>query len=314
MGSLERAEGATPRLARRARQHDQRQDQYWVAEPHRRRPSCPRSTWCRASATTGPQPRCRAGALPLPAARRQQPRACSTSPRPTTACGSHRCIPASPSTTSVSATGFELAIDADVAETRAPTAEELALIREVVDPTRPARDRKCRTLEPRSTPRRAACSASATRSCRRAWATWPARGSRRPRARPAGSASSRRATMPLRRARAGHREGAGAHRRTVRREPARRRRRRRSTRRPARAPGREGRVVRAGAERSVDQAAQGRRRRGGAVGRRAPPRRKGGCVGRRRGARARAARAAATPARCPPRCCCRRSSTQSTSR
>ncbi|HEY3830996.1 MAG TPA: CoA-transferase [Acidimicrobiia bacterium] len=32
------------------------------------------------------------------------------------------------------ATGFELAIDGDVAETRAPTAEELALIRDVVDP------------------------------------------------------------------------------------------------------------------------------------------------------------------------------------
>lgn len=35
----------------------------------------------------------------------------------------------------VAATGFELAIAPDVTETRAPSAEELALIREVIDPT-----------------------------------------------------------------------------------------------------------------------------------------------------------------------------------
>jgi acyl CoA:acetate/3-ketoacid CoA transferase beta subunit len=35
----------------------------------------------------------------------------------------------------VAATGFELAIDADVPETRLPTDEELELIRAVIDPT-----------------------------------------------------------------------------------------------------------------------------------------------------------------------------------
>jgi hypothetical protein len=34
----------------------------------------------------------------------------------------------------VANTGFELAIDADVPQTREPTAEELRLLREVVDP------------------------------------------------------------------------------------------------------------------------------------------------------------------------------------
>lgn len=41
------------------------------------------------------------------------------------------------------ATGFELAVDGEVATTRLPTAEELRLIREVIDPNR-ARDREVR--------------------------------------------------------------------------------------------------------------------------------------------------------------------------
>jgi acyl CoA:acetate/3-ketoacid CoA transferase beta subunit len=35
----------------------------------------------------------------------------------------------------VASTGFELAIDGDIPETRQPTAAELALIREVIDPS-----------------------------------------------------------------------------------------------------------------------------------------------------------------------------------
>ena len=53
---------------------------------------------------------------------------------PTTACG---CVSVHPGVTVddvVAATGFELAIDGDVPQTRLPTDDELRLIREVIDP------------------------------------------------------------------------------------------------------------------------------------------------------------------------------------
>ena len=71
--------------------------------------------------------------------RRHQPRACSTSRRPTTGCACARVHPGVTVDEVVAATGFELVVAGDVPETRLPTDEELALIREVIDPNGLAR-------------------------------------------------------------------------------------------------------------------------------------------------------------------------------
>ena len=49
-------------------------------------------------------------------------------------CGSARCTPASASKTCVAATGFELVVPDEVPRTRLPDAEELRIMREVLDP------------------------------------------------------------------------------------------------------------------------------------------------------------------------------------
>ena len=94
-------EGAAARLPRRAGQHDQRHDLVLGAEPLAHRCSCEHvDTVCgigydrAADARPGRRP------LPRDPPGRHQPRACSTSRRPTTACGCGRCTPASPSTRS----------------------------------------------------------------------------------------------------------------------------------------------------------------------------------------------------------------------
>ena len=94
----------------------------------------------------------------------------------------------------VEATGFELVVPSDVPETRLPTPEELELIRTVLDP-RGLRDREVTAvtairhdpaLHTRVLP---SWSASGTRSCRPAWAGWPAPGWWRPPPRPGDWAS-----------------------------------------------------------------------------------------------------------------------------
>ena len=131
---LDPPEGPAGRRARRARQHRQPPHQLLGARPHRRAPSSSRSTWCAASATTGPPP-------PGPAATRFHDvrRVVSNlgvfdfeTPDHTM-----RLRSVHPGVTVddvVAATGFELTIPDDVAETRLPTPEELELIREVLDP------------------------------------------------------------------------------------------------------------------------------------------------------------------------------------
>ena len=69
---------------------------------------------------------------------------CSTSRRRTARCACARTTPASAVDDIVAATGFELTIPSDVAETRLPTPEELDLIRVVLDPGS-LRDREVRT-------------------------------------------------------------------------------------------------------------------------------------------------------------------------
>ena len=65
--------------------------------------------------------------------------ASSTSTPPTTPCGSARCTPAWRLEEVVDATGFELVVPDPVPTTPLPTAEELELIREVLDPDPAAR-------------------------------------------------------------------------------------------------------------------------------------------------------------------------------
>ncbi len=77
-----------------------------------------------------------------------------------------------------------------------------------------------------------------------------------------------------------------AHRQAVRRQHPRRRRRCDRPRRPADPRGREGRVVRAGAQAGPDREAQRRRRGGDSVDRRGQARQEGRGLGRRRGDRA----------------------------
>ena len=112
---------------------------------------------------------------------------------------------------------------------------------------------------------------------------------------------------------AGDRRDQGGHRQALRRQPAHRRARHRRAGRPHHQGQGAGGVVRAGARREGRQEAQGRRHRGDADHRRAPPRREGRGVGRRRGHRAGRRRAAATRASCPRRSSSRRCSTRSTS-
>ncbi len=116
-GRYAEAEGAAARHARRARQHDQPPDELLGPEPHDRSRSSPRSTSCRASATTAPRRSARRrrrfhdvrrvvsnlGVFDFDDA---GPRACAWC----------RCIRASASTRCVKSTGFELVIPDDVPE------------------------------------------------------------------------------------------------------------------------------------------------------------------------------------------------------
>ena len=74
----------------------------------------------------------------------------------------------------VAATGFELVIDGDVPESRLPTDDELHWIRDVIDPTGLGEQEVPNRREPHSARRSATCSASTCRSCRPAWAGWRA--------------------------------------------------------------------------------------------------------------------------------------------
>ena len=93
------------------------------------------------------------------------------------------------------------------------------------------------------------------------------------------------ATMTLEELADRGRQGQGGHRQAVRHQHPRRRRRRERPRRPADPRGRQGRVVRAGAQARPDRQAQRCRRGGHSVGRRGQARQEGGGLGRRRGDR-----------------------------
>ena len=103
---------------------------------------------------------------------------------------------------------------------------------------------------------------STSRSCRPAWAGSRARGSSTATANAGALGILASATMTYDQLATRDPRGQGAHRPAVRREPARRRRGRRRARRAAHPRRRAGRVVRARAPRSTDQAAEGRRHRG----------------------------------------------------
>ncbi len=116
IGDPAQAEGAAARHARRARQHDQRHDQ--LLDPRRTHRACSsrRSTSCRGvgydrAAELGDWVKAHHELR----ARRHQPRACSTSAVPTTACASLSVHPGVTVDDVVAATGFELAVADDVA-------------------------------------------------------------------------------------------------------------------------------------------------------------------------------------------------------
>ncbi len=95
--------------------------------------SCPRSTWCPASATTTRARRVRRP--PVPRMRRVVTIwRSSTSRRTPAGCAWSPCIRGSPVDDVVAATGFDLVIPDSVPQTRTPSAEELELIRTVIDP------------------------------------------------------------------------------------------------------------------------------------------------------------------------------------
>ena len=134
---LRPAEAAAARQPRRPRQHGQQPDVLLGAQALHRGSSSRRSTSSPASGPSsreGRRPRrldattTSTGSSPTSAS--------STSAAPTRRCGCSRCTRASPSTRCDEATGFDLQVDADgaIPETRQPTAEELVLINEVLDP------------------------------------------------------------------------------------------------------------------------------------------------------------------------------------
>ena len=215
--------------------------------------------------------------------------ACSTSRRPTTRCGCARSTPASSSTRSIEATGFELVGRRRRARVAAAHRRGAAADPRGARPRRPARRRGAvsvmagerRAAHPALRPARRRVPDRADRHGLGGRA--PAGRGHRERGRPRHPG---RGHDDVRRAARRDGRGEGAHRQAVRGEPARRPGRRRRPHRPRDEGGRAGRVVRAGAEGGPDQAAQGRRGRGHPVDRRQAPRREGGGVGRRRGARA----------------------------
>ena len=191
----QQAQGPAARHARRARATRSRIPPAtgWRTRP--RRSSSRRSTSSRASATTAPRSSARPRrAVPRRALRDLQSRASTTSRRPTAACGSSPCIPGV--TRRRGRREHRLRARRSTATFRRPglpTAEELQLIREKIDPkgflgqgsaepriTRPgdARRRKPAAL-PMGAPqlaqsaqdtRHRAARLSTTRSSRRAWA------------------------------------------------------------------------------------------------------------------------------------------------
>ena len=174
----------------------------------------------------------RGGALPRHRASRHEPLPCSTSRRPTTGCACVRVHPGVTVDDVVAATGFELAIDGDVPESRLPDRR-----RSRPDPRRHRPERAGRA----GSPGRDACarrsatrSGSTSRSCRPAWAGSPGARLVTATANAGALGILASATMTYDQlARRGPR-GQGAHRPPVRREPARRRRGRRRARRAAR--------------------------------------------------------------------------------
>ena len=169
----------------------------------RRAASSSRSTWSAASATPGRRGRARRRRASTTSAVSSPTSACSTSRRRTAPCGCARSTPVSASTTSWPPPASSSSSPTTSAETRLPTPEELDLIRDVLDPrlaprsrgadltagARLDRRRRGRRTTRRCAPSCANWSACATRSCRRAWAGWPAPAWWRPPARPAASAS-----------------------------------------------------------------------------------------------------------------------------
>ncbi len=166
--------------------------------------------------------------------------ACSTSTPPTTPCGSGRSTPAWPSSEVVGATGFELVVPDPVPTTRLPERRGAR-----ADPRGPRPDPPARQGDPVLTPDVGLPDphpALHTRLCDlvgvrypivqtgMGWVAGPRLVAATANAGALGILAS--ATMTARRAGRGHRRGAGAHRRALRREPAHRRPRRRRSASP----------------------------------------------------------------------------------
>ena len=173
IGDVGEAEGAAARHARRARQHDQPHHELLGPEPLARACSCPK-----VDVVSGVGYDRAAELGEWVKAHHEIRRVVTNLAVLDFATPDHRMrlVSVHPGVTVdevVAATGFELAVDDDVPETRLPTDEELAVI--ATCSTRRARaSRRCRADAPAdSTPASAICSASTCRSCRPAWAGSP---------------------------------------------------------------------------------------------------------------------------------------------
>ena len=207
----------------------------------------------------------------------------------------------------VAATGFELVVPDDVPETRAPTPDELELIREVHRPAQPARQGSPEPVTARGAAARAPASCSACEyPIVQTGMGWVA-GARLTAATSAagGLGILASATMDLDRAR--DRDPRRCKERTDNPFGVNLRSDQPDVDRPHRPHGRdrrEGRELRPGAGRAAGEVAQGPGRRGDADGRRPPPRREGRGLGRRRGDRAGRRGRRPHRHRARRRCCC----------
>ena len=141
IGDFAKPKVAAPGHARRPGQHDQPPHQLLDSEPRPeglRREGRRRE---RASATTAPRSWARRRRASTRSAGSCRTWVSSISRRRIASCASPRCIRVSTVEQVVENTGFELVTDGDVPETRAPTDEELRLIREGIDPKRDSRQR-----------------------------------------------------------------------------------------------------------------------------------------------------------------------------
>ena len=257
IGSPEKPTHAAARHARRARQHDQRQDVVLDPEPHDARVRARRSTSSAASATTAPPSSGRAAAASTTSCRVVTNLCVFDFETPDHRMRLRSVHPGVTVDDVVAATGFELAIAGDVPE-HAPAHRRRAARGSARSSTRTASaSRKSRTRDgPAVTAHADLRSVRHRRADRadRAWAGSPGPGSSSATAEAGALGILASATMTYDQLAAAIREVQGAHRPAVRREPARRRRRRRRARRAARARAGAGRVVRARARRAPDQA------------------------------------------------------------